>query len=443
MRGRPLIARGKGTGRFFASRLATNSTLLPREKAPRPQQSHRQTILPHASAEGSCLHYRGRYHWTAFCDLHRYETFSRRLGMRTLLGMAMAAALLTAVNATVADAAYCGAGRHCCSGSCCEAACCPQTCCTVMRTCRQVVYDQQQITCYRTCYEPVCEQKTVDCVRYVPETRYRECTYTVVETDLGDTHADVQLHGGQAGVGDANQDRNVHRLPARLGRPRADRDLHGVQAGVGEPRADVYLHGLPSRCTRTTSGPRPTRSASRSGRRRTRTCNYTVAKPVYETREREVCYTVCRPETYTQTVRVCSGHWETRCVSCRRSLPVLPAGDGSAGPGCPRSARSRSSAPATCRKPQVKKVPYQVCRMEYEQRTAGDPVPGLPHGVRAADARDSVPDVPHGVRAANARDSVHGLPHGVRATHPRDSVHRSAAWRPSSGPARSRTRRAA
>ena len=40
---------------------------------------------------------------------------------------------------------------------------------------------------------------------------------------------------------------------------------------------------------------------------------YTVCKPVYETCEREVCYTVCKPVKYTKTVKVCSGHWETQC----------------------------------------------------------------------------------------------------------------------------------
>ena len=44
--GVPLVARAKGTGRFFASRFPTDST-SPREKAPRPQRLVRQKILPH------------------------------------------------------------------------------------------------------------------------------------------------------------------------------------------------------------------------------------------------------------------------------------------------------------------------------------------------------------------------------------------------------------
>jgi hypothetical protein len=36
-----------------------------------------------------------------------------------------------------------------------------------------------------------------------------------------------------------------------------------------------------------------------------------VAKPVYETRERDVCRTVCKPVHFTKTVKVCGGRWET------------------------------------------------------------------------------------------------------------------------------------
>ena len=49
-----------------------------------------------------------------------------------------------------------------------------QQCCTVMKTCKEVVYEQRQYTCYKTCCERVCEQRTINCVKYVPETCYRE-----------------------------------------------------------------------------------------------------------------------------------------------------------------------------------------------------------------------------------------------------------------------------
>ena len=48
-----------------------------------------------------------------------------------------------------------------------------------MKTCKEVVYEQRQYTCHKTCWERVCVPKEINCVRYVPETCYRECTYTV------------------------------------------------------------------------------------------------------------------------------------------------------------------------------------------------------------------------------------------------------------------------
>ena len=43
---------------------------------------------------------------------------------------------------------------------------------------------------------------------------------------------------------------------------------------------------------------------------------YTVCKPVYETRERDICYTVCKPVHETKTIKVCCGHWETQVTEC-------------------------------------------------------------------------------------------------------------------------------
>ncbi len=102
--------------------------------------------------------------------------------MRKLLGVPLIAGVLLAIAASTADACYCGAARYrlfrraCCSA---DYAACKMQCHTVMKTCKQVVYEKQQYTCYKTCYERVCEQKSVNCVKYVPETRYRECAYTV------------------------------------------------------------------------------------------------------------------------------------------------------------------------------------------------------------------------------------------------------------------------
>ena len=42
---------------------------------------------------------------------------------------------------------------------------------------------------------------------------------------------------------------------------------------------------------------------------------------MWETREREVCRTVCKPVHFTKTVKVCSGRWETE--TCEIPGPVI------------------------------------------------------------------------------------------------------------------------
>jgi len=83
--------------------------------------------------------------------------------MRRLLGVPVVAVTFLVVMANLADA-RCGT---------CATTCSPCRCSTVMKTCRQVVYEKQEVTCYRTCYEPITEEKTVTCTKYVPETQYR------------------------------------------------------------------------------------------------------------------------------------------------------------------------------------------------------------------------------------------------------------------------------
>ena len=64
--------------------------------------------------------------------------------MKTALGVPVIAAVLALVAANVADASYCGAARYGrCRSVCCVDACCEQQCRTVMKTCREIVYEQQ------------------------------------------------------------------------------------------------------------------------------------------------------------------------------------------------------------------------------------------------------------------------------------------------------------
>ena len=65
--------------------------------------------------------------------------------MRALKGVSLIALVLAVSSASVAEARYCGAARYnCCATSddCCSFAKCKQQCHTVMKTCREVVYEQ-------------------------------------------------------------------------------------------------------------------------------------------------------------------------------------------------------------------------------------------------------------------------------------------------------------
>ena len=83
---------------------------------------------------------------------------------------------MLAIAASTTEAGYCGALRHrCCKRACCEPAectCCRQ-CYTVMKTCKEVVYEEREETCYKTVFEEVVEKKKVPAVKFVPVTAYR------------------------------------------------------------------------------------------------------------------------------------------------------------------------------------------------------------------------------------------------------------------------------
>lgn len=97
---------------------------------------------------------------------------------RFLLAVLMMAAVPWVLAPSSANASYCGAARcHHCRQACCGC----QQCCTVMKTCEEVVYDEQVQTFYKTVYEDVMETKTVPCVKYVEETQYRCVPCTVMQ----------------------------------------------------------------------------------------------------------------------------------------------------------------------------------------------------------------------------------------------------------------------
>ena len=145
--------------------------------------------------------------------------------MKNLLVVPMLAVAMAVASVREADAGWCGAACFNRCGSCCSAVdyCgCRQQCCTVMKTCKEVVYEKQDYTCYKTVYETGLREQD-DRLREVRRRdRYRNCEYTVCKP-------------------------------------------------VWETK--------------------------------TKTFDYTVCKPVYETKTKDICYTVCKPVYETKTQR--------------------------------------------------------------------------------------------------------------------------------------------
>ena len=105
--------------------------------------------------------------------------------MQPLTRVPLLAALFLALGvASVADACYHGAARYrrCRRAPCCTVAascCCDQQCYTVMKTCREVIYEEVEQTYYKTVYEEVVEKVPVEAVRYVEGTAYRCAPCTI------------------------------------------------------------------------------------------------------------------------------------------------------------------------------------------------------------------------------------------------------------------------
>ena len=98
--------------------------------------------------------------------------------MKKIFGAAvLAVAAFMAFSLEQAQAAYCGA----CSYTCCRPCATEFTtqCNVVMKTCRKIVCENQQVTCYRTQVERVPVTRQCTFTKYVPERQARQVTYTV------------------------------------------------------------------------------------------------------------------------------------------------------------------------------------------------------------------------------------------------------------------------
>lgn len=83
---------------------------------------------------------------------------------------------LLIVAATAVNGPAAGQQPACCATPTVAPSCgctCGSDCCTVMKTVKEVVYDEEEVTFYRTEYKEVVEKQKVDAVKYVEGTAYR------------------------------------------------------------------------------------------------------------------------------------------------------------------------------------------------------------------------------------------------------------------------------
>jgi len=80
--------------------------------------------------------------------------------MKSALSVPILVAILAVVSADRASAGFCGVARFLnCNRFCdpCDYCSAKQQCHTVMKTCKEMVYEKQNYTCYKTVYETVYE----------------------------------------------------------------------------------------------------------------------------------------------------------------------------------------------------------------------------------------------------------------------------------------------
>jgi len=159
----------------------------------------------------------------------------KEAAMKRMFALPLIAVALLIMTAGTVDACYCGAARLRCLRTrkllhygVCQLQTSSAT--RSWRPARKSFYEKRQYTCYKTCYQRVCEQKTINCVKYVPETCYRECTYTVCKP-VWETRVKTW---------------QLHRLQASLGNQEQRSLLHGMQARHGSPNQGNLLYRMPA-----------------------------------------------------------------------------------------------------------------------------------------------------------------------------------------------------
>jgi hypothetical protein len=85
-------------------------------------------------------------------------------------GVAIAALMVLLGAATVRAGDDCGCSNDCCKTTCCKPG---QKVCTVMKICKETVYEEQERTFYRQVFKEEMQDRTINTMEYVEETRYR------------------------------------------------------------------------------------------------------------------------------------------------------------------------------------------------------------------------------------------------------------------------------
>ena len=260
---------------------------------------------------------------------------------------------------------------------------CQQQCYTVMKTCKEVVYEKQNYTCYKTVYE----------------NGLRAADDRLREVRRGNRLSQLRVHGLQAGLGNQSPAFATTRSASRSGKPRPAKSA--------------------------------TPSASRSGKPRPANICYTVCKPVL--RNPECHYTVCKPSTRPRPARFAT-------PSASRSTRPRPA-------NLLHRAASRSTRPRPATLLYGLQAVYETrsattrSASRLRDEDPRDLLHRLQAGLRNEDPRDLLHRLQAGLRnqdsqhllhrlQAGLRDPrvpLHGLQAGLRDEDPRDLLHRLQA----------------
>ena len=330
---------------------------------------------------------------------------------RFLVGLVGTFLACGAVTGNVAQAHH---HRHGCYDECAPRACEASCGCTSYRvekqTCYRTVYERvchpETYTVNSTVYETVYEKHPETCYRTVYETQYRDQQYTVCK-QVCETSSRTETYTTQHPVYETKY-----------------RECsYTVQKPVWSTEERQCTRLVPHTVVETVN-----RQVCR-----------TVVDRVTETVNTERCYTVQKPVTTYSTVCKDVGHWETQTVHHPGPVVTQCVCDCC---GCCHECQVQCPGYDTCCrvwKPQIvteqvpcttyhcevvrQTVPVQVVRCVPRTITENVPYPGLPDRVPAG--RPEVPgsSLPLRLRAEGGAHSLPGMPHGLRAAQPAGSGH--------------------